>query len=392
MVYRLPPWRLSAVFSTLEQTLDWSLSLIKAPTAWLKTRGSYQAADGSTKRVKVLVIDTGIQVDPQTGKSSHPDLLGAFVSGRDFTGSPFGVGDQNGHGTATAALLAANNNETGIAGVCSDADVYVAKALGDDGSGDNRWIAAAVDWGNELDVDVISFSGGSPQWDADLAAAIDRFLEKREERFFIAAAGNDGTPNSVNFPASHPYVLAVGAVDRDGRTAAFSSQGDEIDCAGPGDGVKSCNNRGSYGTYKGTSFACPLIAGVVVLMLAWHRDARARHKTPLKTFDDLLDHIQRASVNAPADQLGQGWGVLMADAALDDEPEPQAPPSAPEDAGLQIQVGPFVWSLPAVAGHLASIGIAPDATDRQKAEAKKAIHLWLTALTLPGESDASLAK
>ena len=377
MLFRLPPWRLSAVFSTLEQVLDWSLNLLGVSGAWKRTRGAYQDADGTTKRVKVLVIDTGIQVDPMTGRANHPDLVGAFVGGRDFTGSPYGIGDQNGHGTATAALIAANNNDTGIVGVASDADVWIAKALGDDGSGDNKWIAAAVDWGAELDVDIISFSGGSPLPDPELNAAIDRFLDGREERFFIAAAGNDGTPNSVNFPASHPRVLAVAAVDRDGRTAQFSSKGEQVDCAGPGVGVKSANNRGSYGTYNGTSFACPLIAGVVALMLAYHRDARYKHATPLKTFDDLIAHIKRASVNSQGDEEGQGWGITNADKATD-EAEPSAPDG--EKPLLRVKLGALVWCVPSQPGHLASVGLDDGATDVQKDQARRAVTAWVAAM------------
>ena len=381
MVYRLPPWRLSAVFSTLEQVLDWSLALLGVQDAWVKTRGSYQKADGSIGRVKVLVIDTGIQVDPMTGRANHPDLVGAFVAGRDFTGSPFGIGDQNGHGTATAALIAANDNDAGIVGVASEADVYIAKGLGDDGSGDNAWIAQAVQWGDELDVDVISFSGGSPQPDPILKAAIDQFLDRREERFFIAAAGNDGTPNSVNYPASDPRVLAVGAVDREGRTATFSSRGEQVDCAGPGVGVKSANNRGSYGTYNGTSFACPLIAGVVVLMLAHHRDSRFQHATPLKTFNDLIEHIKRASIRMMMDEDGQGWGITKA--TLEDEPAPASEPGP----RLQVALGPLVWTMPAQAGDLASVGISKDVPAEQRAQAERTLAFLIQGMADFGAND-----
>lgn len=373
-VYRNPPWTMTNAFSTLEQTLDWSAEVVKAPDAWTKTRGAYKRRDGSIGRVKVLVIDTGTMCDPLTGKASHPDLIGAYLMGRDFTGSPYGVADRNGHGTATSALICANNNDLGMVGIAADADVYIAKALGDDGSGMNSWIAAAVDWGDELDVDVISFSGGSPQPDADLSAAIDRYLGRRKGRFFIAAAGNDGNPNSVNFPASHPQVLAVGATTRNGQTARFSSRGEQVDCACPGEGVKSCNRDGDYGVFNGTSFACPIAAGIVILCLAHHLDETTEHATPLETFDDLLRHIEKACVPSN-DPEGQGFGLLRADLMVADDVM-----TTPAKPIFTVNVGPFTWSVPARAGDLSSIGIAETATPEQRETAMGLVNQWIQGL------------
>lgn len=350
-LYRLPPWSQSATFSTLEQVLDWSMENVGAPAAWKKTRG---------KGVKVLIIDTGVQVG-NDGKINHPDLIGAAKAGRDFTGSPFKVGDRQGHGTATFSLMGAQNNETGIVGICCEADFWIAKGLGDDGSGLNQWIAQAVLWGDELDVDVISFSGGAPQWDADLAAAIDTFVGRRKQRFMVAAAGNDGTTNSVNFPASHPKVLAVGAVDKNNNTAQFSSRGDEVDCAGPGVNVRCCNNQGSYGVFNGTSFACPLVAGIVVLMLARHRQMGGG-ASPLDTFEDLLSHIQKACIPS-ADADGQGWGLLRADKMEETVGEQPTTPTVNAPIGSW-----FEFNMPAKAGDIFSVGLktsAPAGKDQE---------------------------
>jgi hypothetical protein len=374
-LYRTPRWTMTNAFSTLEQVLDWPIAMVRAPDAWKKTRGTWRKQDGTIGRVKILVIDTGTKTDLATGRANHPDLVGAYIGGRNFTDSPYGLDDRNGHGTATSALICANNNETGIVGIASEADVWIAKALGDDGSGLNSWIAAAVRWGDELDVDIISFSGGSPAPDPELWAAIDQFLGRRKQRFFIAAAGNDGTDNSVDFPASHPQVLAVASVNKSGVTSRFSSRGDEVDCAVPGEGVRSCNRDGDYGLFNGTSFACPIAAGIVALALAWHRDELVAHRSPLDTFDDLIAHISQAA-KASEDPMGQGHGFLLADQMLPNETEPDTKPI------YSVDVGPFVWSMPAKAGDLASIGLKADATPEVRAAATNSITGMLNGLAL----------
>lgn len=352
-VYRLPPYKVRSVFNTLAEVEDWSVRMIGAPDAWKQTRGAYIDPDsGTKKKVKILVLDTGVQTDPVSGRANHPDLAGNLAQGRDFTGSPFGVGDKNGHGTATASLVMAQNDGRGIVGVASEAEVYIAKVLGDDGSGDNRGVAAAVDWGHELDVDVISFSGGSRDPDPTLERAIARFVEARAQRFFVAAAGNEGLPNSVNYPAAYPFVLAVGAVDRNGVTAPFSSRGPAVDIAAPGVGVRAAALVSRYAEFDGTSFACPLTAGVVALVVAKHR-SRKTHKTPLKDINDLIGHLKAVAtvVGGSVAPDEQGFGIVRADLMLareDDEPVVAPKPST-------FRLGPLEVSMPGKPGAPVSI-------------------------------------
>lgn len=298
-MYRLPPFRVESVFTALSETIDWGLSAYHIPDHWKATRG---------KGIKVAVLDTGID-------ESHPDLADAIDDARDFTRSRFGPVDQNGHGTHTSGTLAARQNNMGVIGVAPDCRLLVGKVLGDDGAGSAAIVAAGIDWACDSGADVISMSLGSPQGDDALLAAVSRAASKG--KFLIAAAGNDGRADSVNFPARWRDTVAVAAVDRAGQLARFSSRGPEVDVAAPGEDIVSTWLRGGYAKLSGTSMATPFVAGVVVLALSLQR--QAQNSTALfRTISDLRELLSRTSTDAgPAGRDdGFGWGLIDPDSLL----------------------------------------------------------------------------
>lgn len=95
--------------------------------------------------------------------------------------------------------------------------------------------------------------------------------------FVVASTGNDGPScETVEMPLSlYDSVFSVGAIDRSGNIASFSSRGpvtadgsgrNKPDIVAPGVDILSSLPEGTYGSNSGTSIAGPHLAGVVALI------------------------------------------------------------------------------------------------------------------------------
>lgn len=350
--FHLPPYRVESVSLALSETIDWGLELLRVPPLWKQSRG---------QGVKVAVLDTGWDVE-------HPDLVGAVAAAEDFTGSRRGARDGNGHGTHVAGVIAARRNHTGVVGVAPECRLLVAKVLADDGGGSEGWIVRGIDWALEQGADVLSMSFGSRQPNRAIYEAIERAVAAG--KFVLCAAGNDGEAGTatlggrqsrgwirprrlpvyiaaarsraatrVNYPARWPQTVAVGAVDREGRAARFSSRGAEVDIAAPGEDVLSTWLGAGYARLSGTSMATPFVGGVVALMLAKHR-ARGG-KTPIANQRDLLEHLRRTAADAgsPGRDVSYGYGLIDPESMLraEDAIDADEPPARP---ALDCHIGP----------------------------------------------------
>lgn len=293
---RLPPVTVEEVSTTLAETVDWGLKLGGIPAHWRTTRG---------EGVRVAVLDTGIDL-------GHPDFAGAIEATADFTGSAAGVNDRQGHGTHTAGTVGARQNSVGVVGVAPECRLLVAKVLGDNGAGDARQVAAGIDWAVKQGAEVLSLSLGSPGPSAEIEQALRRAVGAG--CLVVCAAGNDGRPDSVGYPAAwDELAVAVGAVDEAGRLAPFSSLGPEVDVCAPGVNVLSTYPGGGYARLSGTSMATPFVTGVVTLALAKHRLHGGG--TPLDNQRQLIEHLQRTARDAGPTGPDSGYGFGLIDPA-----------------------------------------------------------------------------
>ena len=263
--------------------------------------------------VGVAIIDGGVD-------DEHPDLKGRFVAGVDLTvpdtpltprDGSLNPDDNGGHGTFCAGCIMGNGNSSDgrIMGVAPEAtliDVKVYRALEAGRLAENivmpapdrliealQWI---VDHKGKFNIRVvsISLSVGVPN-----SNGTDRLSQVVNEVVgagivVVVASGNEGPDNrGFNPPAAADGAIVVGAVDdkgtvlrEDDTIADFSSRGprasdgdadpfDEFkpDCVAPGVEITSLANSFSslpaagYSTASGTSFAAPMVAGIVALMI-----------------------------------------------------------------------------------------------------------------------------
>jgi len=288
-IYRLPPFKVDKVMLSTAETIDWGLKLLGIPPLWKETQG---------EGIKVGVLDTGIALE-------HPDLQPAILKAQDFTRSPSAAYDAQGHGTHVSGIIAARRNAHGIVGVAPEAKIIVAKVLNDEGAGTSQDIVAGIHWAIESKADILSMSLGSPEPDEEIHQALILAISKGI--FVITAAGNEGPDlDTVGYPAGFPEMVAVGSIDRRKRLSQFSSRGRQVDVVAPGDKITSCYPPRSYATLSGTSMATPFISGVVALALAKHR--KMGGKTPLRTQQDLIEHLCRTSADAGLDGFDPLYG------------------------------------------------------------------------------------
>ena len=236
---------------------------IDAPEGWDLAFGA--GSFPSTGGVRVGVLDSGIDL-------GHADLLNktkACANALAAIGlvAP-GCEDDAAHGTHVAGTITAiANNSIGVAGAAPNAELAVFKALNAGGVGFYGDIIAGIHWLHTTGgARIISMSIGGPQdkaLDAELAHAEDAGV------LLIAAAGNDGD-STANYPAFHPDVMSVAAVDAANKRASFSNCNNDVEIAAPGVDVWSTAPGNTYAPLSGTSMATPHVSGVAA-MIMWKK-------------------------------------------------------------------------------------------------------------------------
>ena len=264
---------------------QWNLTEIGADRVWneLGVRGA---------GIVVGQSDSGVQGD-------HPELADGY-RGRDgsddynwfdpWFGSSAPV-DFGGHGTHTLGSILGDS-----VGVAPDAEWYACANLARNLASPAKYLSCMqfmlapfplggdplADGDATLSANVINNSWGCPEdregCDAESLHPATTAL-RAAGVFVVASAGNEGPRcGTVKDPlAIYDDVFSVGAVDRKGNVAVFSSMGPvtvdgsgrtKPDIVAPGVDVLSTTPGDTYGTSSGTSMAGPHIVGVVALMWA----------------------------------------------------------------------------------------------------------------------------
>ncbi|NJR67807.1 MAG: S8 family serine peptidase [Synechococcales cyanobacterium CRU_2_2] len=314
-------------------------SHINAEGAWDVTRGD--------RSVVIAIADDAIDI-------SHPDFqgLGKVVAPRDLREqdfSPLPTGTDDNHGTAVAGVAVAEENGQGIVGVAPGCAMMPIRTTGflDDAS-----VEGVFDWARTKGAAVVccSWGAGAVRFPLSLrqrAAMTRAATQGRNGKGCVItfAAGNfnrplnstvqeQGWPKNVltgvttwlNGYAVHPDVITVGACTSQNKKAAYSNWGDELFiCAPsnnappaiwleqtgyievppkyntrlPGAPVITTDRTGTAGysrdsytdLFGGTSSACPVVAGVVGLMLSVNPNLTVAEVKRIlqQTADKILD-------------------------------------------------------------------------------------------------------
>lgn len=293
-VFRVPVTKPSVLMISFAETMDWGLKKFKIPQLWESSKG---------EGIKVGIADTGIA-------TQHGDLKSQIKKAKDFTRSRTGVEDVAGHGTHVAGTIAATEDGNGIIGVAPKASLYIAKVLGDDGSGSAESVAAGVNWLVQQKVDIISMSLGSPYNSPIIERAVLAAMQANV--IVVAAAGNEGPRlDTVGYPGALPGVITVGAVNINLDISRFSSRGQTVDICAPGEEILSTYPPNSYAKLSGTSMATPFVSGVVALMLSKHR--KFNSKTPLTTQEEVLEHLRKTAIDVGPQGFDPSYGYGLID-------------------------------------------------------------------------------
>ncbi|MFX1377753.1 MAG: S8 family serine peptidase [Promethearchaeota archaeon] len=305
---------------------------------WISAVGAENLPyDGSG--VKVAIIDTGIY--------NHPDLN--IINNRNFVTdeTPIDYNDDVGHGTHVGGIIAGNGGASSgkYRGIAPGALLINARAGNASGLSDFD-IVSAIEWSSQpissggagADIISMSFGGGYPIISDLITEAISTARDLYGV-IFVSSAGNSGPEYfSGSTPASGIDVIAVGATNKNGELASFSSWGPSYrylgypDVVAPGvniistdapDSIISKEQRyirdffnfvgdADYIPLSGTSMSCPIVAGALAILIEAYPTI-----SPETARIALIEGAKKLNNENDDDLLKSGAGIINISSSLD---------------------------------------------------------------------------
>ncbi|MCL2010179.1 MAG: S8 family serine peptidase, partial [Synergistaceae bacterium] len=208
--------------------------------------------------------------------------------------------DRHGHGThVTGTIAAVGDNGLGVTGVNWKAKIITLKAMGDDGTGTDALIIAALEYlktllddNPDLVLPAVNLSLGGwasrtpAQREGDAMWRAYKEIDKTNRAVIVVAAGNEssqvGAPalrdtnaykkGQYCYPASFTgleNMIVVSSIAGDNTSGSDTNWSSEaVHVTAPGVGILSTTRNGGYGTMNGTSMAAPHAAGAAALLTA----------------------------------------------------------------------------------------------------------------------------
>lgn len=202
---------------------------------------------------RVGLIDGGVNRRHAAFAQAHIQVFGC--GGRELP---------NAHGTAVASLLVGHDGV--FVGVQPASELFAADVYCDQPDGGAAEdVVHALAWMVRERVPVINISLVGPS-NLLLERAIQAML--RQGYLVVAAVGNDGPAAPALYPASYPGVVGVSGVTPSRRVLPEAAQGPQVILVAPGSELAAARSGGGYVAVRGTSFAAPIVAGLLAELLS----------------------------------------------------------------------------------------------------------------------------
>ena len=260
--YVEPDWLLYPIECSNDQYLgfSWQHTVMRSCDAWDLETGS--------PTISIGICDTGV-------RTTHADLQLHRLEGynavdRQWESQGGNIEPVHPHGTQCTGCTAANgNNSIGLTGIgwnLSHRMMRVSNSSGGSASLSTLQHAARTSIEAGDNIASVSYSGADTSSNLTTASYV-----RSLGGLLFWAAGNDSR-NLTFGNRDNDDLLVVGATSENESRASFSAYGQFVDFMAPGDSVAttSSTSDSSYVYATGTSFACPIAAGLAGLI--WSAD------------------------------------------------------------------------------------------------------------------------
>lgn len=266
----------------------------------------------------IAVIDAGYH---------NVDLITAFsktriLGYRDFVRPEADFFAESSHGTNVLSCMGMNQPEM-MVGTAPEADYWLLRSEDEYSEHlvEQDYWCEAIEFADSVGCDVANTSLGYYSFDDksknyELSHLDGRYslMSRQASRvadkgmILVCSAGNSGAGSwkKITPPGDAENVITVGAIDRNARLAPFSSIGNTADgrikpdVVAVGLGASVMNTHGNQGKANGTSFASPIMCGMVTCL--WQA-------LPRFTAKEIIEIVRQSGDRARHPDNIYGYGV-----------------------------------------------------------------------------------